>query len=576
MDPVKRKALFGLVWCWTGCTGIVGTPTADESASPNGSGSDPIAGDDGTGAGVDSPFGPGGGGGGGSPTPDAAACEAVAFQTATAPIRRLTPSEYQRTVEDLFPEAELPTVNLLSDETVGGFSNNERGQAITDLGVERFVEASEAIGDSLASQFDAWAPCAPDANDETCARTLVESLGFHAYRRPLTPEEQGTLQGFVDQARTAYGLETAGGMLATALLQSPSFLYRPEFGQSGAELSGYEVASRLSYFLWGTMPDDQLFAAAERGDLASEEGVRAEARRMLSDPRAEAQMARFFSEWLDFEDIDELDLDEGLFPENTPALRADLKASLYEYVNHAFWVDDSFESLLAGRYGFVNDRLAPIFGVPAPGTDALTYVELDPSQRRGVLTQPGLLASTSHGIAHSPIFRGVTLLNSVMCTGVPAPPPGVLDQSQNPNAPGVCTTRDRVERAHSGSAECQACHEAIDGAGFALENYDALGRYRTVENGCPVDASGSLPNALGGTEIDGGVELATALAESEQAAYCMTTHWFRYALGRLEASQDQCEIWALTQIARDPEQGLQSLVVALVGTHSFRTLPPPQ
>src|SRR5690606_3492250 len=149
-----------------------------------------------------------------------------------------------------------------------------------------------------------------------------------------------------------------------------------------------------------------------------------------------------------------------------------------------------WESLMTGSFGYVNDRLAPIFGVPAPGSDALSLMELPTGERRGVLTQPGLLASTSHGIQHSPIYRGVTMLSSILCIDMPAPPPGILDDFEPEQLPPgeVCTVRDQIAKTHTVGTDCQGCHSQIDGAGFAFENYDALGRFRTSENGCDVDA----------------------------------------------------------------------------------------
>jgi hypothetical protein len=245
------------------------------------------------------------------------------------------------------------------------------------------------------------------------------------------------------------------------------------------------------------------------------------------------------------------------------------------YVDHAVWEADSWQWLMASSQGFVNDRLAPIFGVEAPGSDELVLVDLDPAERRGLLTQPGVLTSTSHGIGHSPIMRGVTMLSNVLCSPVPAPPPGILDNIDEEMASDddeVCTTRDYVALTHTVGADCQGCHAAIDGAGFVFENYDALGRYRTEENGCAVDATGSFPTSDFGSEVNDAIELSEALANSSQVATCMSEHLFRYSLGRGTNRADACELQVLGEQLGSGDS-LQDLIVEMVATPSFRSRP---
>ena len=335
------------------------------------------------------------------------------------------------------------------------------------------------------------------------------------------------------------------------------------------------MASRLSYFFLQTMPDAALFAAAEAGTLTTEVGIREQAERLLADSRARPVLATFFAEWLKLYELEELSLDPNTFPAFDDALRRDLEESARLYVEKALWEDDSWHTLMTGSYGYVNDRLAPIFGVSAPGTDELVYTELDPTERKGVLTQPGLLAATSHGIRHSPILRGVTMLSNILCAPPPAPPPGILDNDDDAPLPSnVCTTRDEVSETHTNGDGCEVCHNAIDGAGFTFENYDALGRYRTEENGCPVDATGVFPTSdIEGT-VQNAVELADHLASSATVAECAGEHLFRYALGRAGSRDDRCEIRALAEtLSRD--DSLQGLVLRLVQSPSFRSRPAP-
>lgn len=490
------------------------------------------------------------------------------------PIRRLTPTEYVNTVGELFPGVALPEQLPVPDKRTDGFEGQAAGQASSALGVQRYQELASSIGESASLELSTWAPCNTDSAD--CVKQIARELGFRAYRRPLAADEVEALEAFASNSHTQFGMEAAVALVVQGLLESPHFLYRPEVGVAAdgmADLDDYEMASRLSYFFLDSMPDAALFAAAEAGTLTTAEGVEAEARRLLKDERARPVITGFFAEWLRLYKIEELALDAALFPELDEAMRADFHRSVELYLDKAIWEDDAWASLISGSYGFVNDRLAPVFGVAAPGSNELVLVELDPNQRRGVLTQPGLLAATSHGVSHSPIYRGVTMLASILCQDMPAPPPCILDNLEEVELPPgeVCTVRDRLEKTHTVGSDCQGCHVAIDGAGFAFEHYDALGRYRTEENGCAIDATGYFPGSLG--DVNGAIELADKLAASDVPATCMATHLFRFASGRKEVAGDTCEIEALVDAMNASGGSLQETIVQLVISPAFRSRP---
>jgi hypothetical protein len=495
-----------------------------------------------------------------SPTPD--------------PIRRLTPGEYVNTVSELFPGVALPDQLPVPDERTDGFLGQAAGQASSALGVQRYQELATSIGEAAALDTSSWASCSDDS--ASCLKQIARELGFRAYRRPLDADEVTALETFAQTSYDQFGMQGGVALVVQSLLESPSFLYKPEVGVPGesiAPLDDYEMASRLSYLFLDSMPDAQLFAAAESGALSTDAGLEAEARRLLQDERARPVITGFFAEWLRLYKIDDLALDEATFPEYDEALRLDLEASVERYLDKAIWQDDSWQSLMTGNYGFVNDRLAPLFGVAAPGSDELVLVELDANERRGVLTQPGMLAATSHGVSHSPIYRGVTMLASILCKEMPAPPPGILDNLEEVELPPgeVCTVRDRLEKTHTVGSDCQGCHATIDGAGFAFENYDALGRFRTEENGCAVDASGSFGGTIG--DVTGAVELADKLAESEVAQSCMATQLFRYATGRHEQPGDACQVDTLVEAMNASGGSLQETVIELVLSPAFRSRP---
>ncbi|MES9942146.1 MAG: PKD domain-containing protein [Candidatus Thiodiazotropha sp. 6PLUC2] len=504
-------------------------------------------------------------------------CTGAVFGSSGAPIRRLNQVEYQNTVTSLFPGASLPSLNLPVDQRMNGFTNAAEGQAPSALAVEQYATAAESIATAAIQSLASWAPCS-NSNDEACARSALNDIAPRIYRHPLTAEESTAIDALIDGGLNAATPEEALSLAITALLESPNFLYRPEFGSSNAvgnarELDAYELASRLSYFFWATVPDSALLAAAEDGSLLTDSVLRAQANRMLNDPRARPVLTDFFVQWLGLYKLDTMALNTDAFPEFDNVLRSDLKTSVIKYVEHALWNTDSWSVLMSGSYGYVNDRLAPIFGVAAPNSDQLVQVNLDMTERAGVLTQPGTLASTSHDSRHSPILRGVQFLTGIVCAPPPAPAAiGMPDENLVVDESQVCTTRDEVSLKHTASAGCAACHDAIDSAGFNFEHYDALGRYRAVENGCQVDATGSFA----GTDITGtiqsAVDLALQLPTSRTVSSCMSEHMFRFALGRNSSSQDACEITNLSNQLTNTDS-MQSLVIELVMSPSFRSRP---
>lgn len=506
------------------------------------------------------------------------ACAAEDLRPAEAPLRRLTPIEYRNTVRDLFPAVALPRVELVAGAEVQGYDNNAAGQVVSPLLVEQYQVAAAAIGAAVAAD-GSWLPCDPAADEVACGRVVAASLAERAYRRPLDEVERTRAVTFFDAARSSFGFSEAIAMLVEGLLQSPAFLYRPEVGvDAGApaglvRLGPYEIASRLSYALWHSMPDDALLAAAAADELGTTEEIEAQARRMLADPRAAAVVADFHRQWLDLGAIEELQLSPERYPELTPSLRDALRDATQLFLERTFFEGGSYRDLLTATHAYANDELAALYGIPAPGSDELVRVELDPAERAGILTQPGLLASTSHGLGHSPILRGVMVLDAFLCMPPPPPPPDVDAAIDDEDTGGeVRTTRERIELTH-GTAECASCHDAIDGAGFSFERYDALGRFRTHENGVPVDPTGAF---AGTRDVDGevadAIELAQRLADSAQAEECFATHWFRHAMGRTERAADRCQIQALAAAMREGGD-LRELLVALVTSPSFRFRP---
>ncbi len=477
-----------------------------------------------------------------------------------APMRRLTRTELRNTVRDLFPTVKLE-VDLPADSLVDGFDNNETALTASPMFVEKWSKAATALANAAAPS----APCKPtEAERPACAQTFVDAFVPRAYRRPITADERARFAGFVVEQAKTHGFETAIAMLIDAVLQTPAFLYRPE--ESTGALSGYEVATRLSYLMWQTMPDAPLFDAARAGELTTREGVEKHARRMLADPRAKAAIADFHRQWLQLDKMTTVSRDRALFPAFTDATPAALAESTKLFAEHQFW-NGSFESLLTEPRAFVNDTLAPLYGVAKPG--AMTLVDLDSKQRAGLLTQTGFLATKAHEKFDAPILRGVFVLERFLCAPPPPPPPDVADI---PPAEGETpkTTRQRIEASHS-SGGCKNCHDTIHGVGFLFNNYDAVGAWRTTENGIAVDSSGVIKGLgdMDGT-YNGAVALSTAMAKSERVKQCFSRQWFRFAHGRTETHADGCAVVAMQKALDVAKGNMREMLVQMVLADAFR------
>jgi hypothetical protein len=551
-----------------GCEGVLLEPPGPSSssgsgaASPGGPGSPNSPGNAGSGAGGSAGEGP-----------------RVPPGPSTAPLRRLSSREYMNTVRDLFPGVTIADQAFPPPEIVGGFENNELSLPPTSLLTESEYKAADAIASEVVEQRARWLPCT--TTDVSCARQTAERLIGRAYRRPPSASERERILTFVEQSLTAGDFVTALHDLVHAVLLSPQFLYRAELGRAATagsntlvDLDDYELASRLSYFLWQTMPDDSLFEAAAAGQLADPASLKAHAERLIADQRAHTVIRDFHRQWLELDRLDRLTLDPASFPELDDALRASYRQSLEAFVDWAFWDQRSTSALFASDQVFANASLGSILGVDVAQSG---FARVSAPNRNGLLTQPGLLASTSHGTLHSPVFRGILLLRKFLCFTIP-PPPVDVRTTLDPIPEGTArTTREHFELTHR-KAECSSCHDRIDPAGYTLENYDALGRFVTEENGVPVDSSGGLPLGDSGTmAINGGIELGNALSSAERVRTCLANHWFRFAFGRLPtAESDRSEVSSLAESIKTGAGDPQALLLALAQSTSFRKRPAPE
>ncbi|MEM9458713.1 MAG: DUF1592 domain-containing protein [Myxococcota bacterium] len=492
-------------------------------------------------------------------------------------LRRLTRIELDNVLHDLFGTSGVAIsgvaiAGLELDPQVGAFYN-----AYEDLWADRaFLQKYLAVIDQVAEQASldiaALYPCAWDQDGQVhaCVEGLLEELGTRMFRRPITGEELDRYAGAFASSRQEYTVEESLSSMLQAMLLSPAFLYRDETligQQADSSLAQYQMASQLSFTLWATMPDEPLLAAAEAGALATREQILAQAERMLQSPRARDGLVQFFEQLFDHPKYRLIDKDPQEHPEFDPELLAAMQQEMRDFVAHVvFDGEGTLDELLTAPYSLFGPRLASIYGVTAD--DASVPTALPASERAGLLTQPGFLAYSSPVSGTKPVHRGNFVLERLLCIELGPPPEDMLMLPEDV-ADADATTREKFE-LHVERESCRACHQYIDPIGFGLEQYDGLGRYRTEEDGHPVDAQGDL---LGAGSQDGsfvgGRELAERLAASEVTHGCFARQYARYVLGRRELEDDLPEIDRLVERFVDSGRELKTLTLGLVGSELF-------
>ena len=513
------------------------------------------------------------GDGGDDDGPEALGCGDT-IEVGSTPLRRLTRTEYNNTIRDLLGDDTDPADAFPPDDTALGFESSGH---VSPLVAQHYFDAAIAIAERAVADLDTVLPCDSAGDEDGCAHDWIDDFAPRAYRRPLTDEERTSLQDLYAAARAQFSFEESVGVVLETILQSPSFLYRIELGLSSdgdglVALTHHEMASRLSYLLWSTMPDDALLAAAQDGELHDPEVLEAQARRMLDDPRAEVAVASFHRQWLGVEPLASASKDAAMFPEWSDTLRDAMIAEAGELGRYVVFEDDArLETLLTAPIGFANAELAALYGISGVDGDALQKVDLPPEERSGILTQAGVLAQLAKADQSDPVLRGKFVRERLLCQTLPAPPPDV--DVTPPDVDPDSTTRERFSQ-HSEDPTCAGCHILLDPLGFGFENYDALGRYRTTEAGQPIDASGELVSTrdIDGT-FDGAVELGVLLAGSEEVRECVATQWFRYAFGRAERDADECTQSQIYDAFAAADYDIQELLVGLVLSDGFRFRP---
>jgi hypothetical protein len=524
----------------------------------------------------------------GTAMPDPACASAPSLAPPSTRVRRLTKLELGNTLVDLLGVPASLAADLEVDSRASGFSTgDERSVGIGYAeGLQRVADAAAvAMSKTIAPPAFAASCFTSDNAGRTCAATFVTDFGRRAFRRPVGADERSGLLAVYDAGVALGKMGDAGdrfrsgvGWIVRAMLASPDFIYRTELGDPAAAtgattaLTPYEIAANLSYAVVASPPDATLLDAAAAGMLATPEQLAAQADRLIAarPDRFAANMRRFAVEWLGIDyDSPAWSKDAAAFPAFSPALKEELRKETALFLDDWTAGGPGLTRLFTTTDAFVSRTNAPLYGVDS-AAPALTKIALDGGQRAGLLTQAGFLGSHAHADGGSPVLRGLAVLTRILCKSPPpvpdnVPPLPALDKQ------AVKTTRQRFAR-HLGSPTCKACHGTFEPLGDLFEGYDGLGRFRTEENGEPVDTSGGIvgTDASDG-ELPDAVALGGALAASREVHACVSQQLFRYLLGRREQAYDRCALAAATTGLERQGLDLRALFISLTASSSSTT-----
>jgi hypothetical protein len=544
---MKRSSTLGglALFLLVGCTGEIGNGEGESSSS-----------------------------GGPGPNPNPAA-----FEPAAPTLHRLTSSQLKNTWLALFGEPLAMTEQLPADDRLYGFSAIAAASTtISPVDAEEYERATYEILDQVwadDARRTALLGCDAAGMNEACLRAYLEGFVPRAWRRPVAAEEVDALVALANQIGADLSDPVAAAKFTTAaVLQSPHFLFRVEVGEPDADrptllrFTSFEMASRLSYLLTDSPPDDTLFARAEAGDLLDPDAIDEEAGRLLADPRSKPALTRFFRDYMNIVGLDSVDKSAEAFPQFSATMGASMRTEMELVFQDAAFSDADFREVFTTKDTYLNQELANLYGIEWPGGDEFLPVTLPASApRAGLLTTPGFLALNAHETKTSPTHRGRFVRINLLCQDVPPPPPGV-DTSLPETEPGdpVVTLREKLS-AHVKNPECNACHVQMDPIGFAFEEYDAIGQYRVVdENGLALDVA----TEVDGEPIEGAIEMAHFIGELPQAAACVARRFYEHAGAHLATEGEEASVQRVVSAFVDGDHVFRALVVGLVTNDGFR------
>ena len=507
------------------------------------------------------------------------------------PLRRLTHAQFDDTVRDLLGDQTKPARSFPTEDFVNGYSNQASSQSITATLAEAYGKAAEKLARNAFRYGDQQdlIPCEPEgSDDEECARAFVESFGAKAYRRPLTSDELQFHTELTVAWATAEDDFLAGATVAVeTMLQSPHFLFLVPLARDST-VKQWDTASRLSYALWNTLPDSDLFAAAASGNLGSRQEIEAAAHRMLERPEAQRAMDGFFAQWMRFDRLRGAVKDRNRFRDYSPTVAESMTEESLRLFRHLAWNDLDFREFFDAEYTFVDDFLTTIYGMPDPQTPFGKTLYGTDSLRGGILGHGTFLAQTGKPINTSPTERGLFVREHFLCQTIPPPPPGV-DASLPPLAVGArpMTIRMTMESLHAPETACASCHKLVDPIGFGFEHFDTVGAYREEEpvrveptpqqerqgmkaetHQLAIDSAAYIAG-IEDSDFSSPREAGRILANAETCQKCVVKQLFRYFFGRHETKHDADLIQRAYNRFRESGFLFRELVLGLLVTEEF-------
>jgi hypothetical protein len=560
------------------CTGQIGSAPNEPGGSANSGSPGNAMGPGGSASGNGSSAGNSSNGVAGSTPPPPGAANVDVGRIA---VHRLNNTEYDNTIRDLIGVAAGARSSFIPDEKAHGFDNIAAAGGVTSAQFEQYFNAAQTLADKAFADTATRGrimTCTPTgAADTTCIKTIVRTFGRRAYRRALETAEVDALAKLATDAITL-GEDITGGIkhVVRTVLASPSFLYRIEFdpdpkSPTPRKLNGYELASRLSYLHWSTMPDEQLFGLAETGELLKDDVLSAQIDRLLADNRATEFTNNFAGQWLGMQSFSAHQVEGTVFPTWDEPLRAAMLKEGLMYFNEFLTGARPMTEFFTADINFVDAKLAAFYGIPG-GDAQMKKVTHTADQRIGFLGLGSYLTQTSFAYRTAPTLRGHWVLENLLCEHVP-PPPATVPELDNAGTPVTMTQSQNVRerlKVHREDPQCAGCHNVLDPIGLGLENFDAIGRYRTkYPNGDDVDASGVMPT---GETFNGLPALAALLGRSSDTRLvdCTVEKLMTYALSREMGAQDKPALTKIRDAWKQQGLNLRNLLKTVIMSDSFR------
>ncbi|MFO7563268.1 MAG: DUF1592 domain-containing protein [Enhygromyxa sp.] len=491
-------------------------------------------------------------------------------------IRILLARQYVNAITELLGPGPAMAAKPRADVTLNGFDAIGASQiSLTDADIDAFEISAGAVAAAAVANPTSLAPylsCTPsEPGDLECMRSFVVEFGFMAWRRPLSEAEVDRWANVGLSAAADFGSFDKGlEFVIAGMLQSPNFIYQIEVGVpvEGSEqrkLTGYELATRMSFFLIDTTPSVELLEAAAAGELDDAAGVRAWAEQLILDPRSRPAFDKYFEEVFYLRKLGEIAKDPGTYPGWSPYLAESMKVETIALIDDVVWIEDGdFRDILDAQHTFVNQSLADHYGVAYPGPSGFQKVPVPPGEKRGgIFGHASMLSVLAHVSSTSPTVRGKFIQERMLCFSIPPPPPGVV--TDLPSTEEAKTMRQRLA-LHQQDPLCASCHTLMDPVGFGLENYDGVGLFRTLDNGEPIDALSDLD----GEPFEGALELGQRLRERQRFSYCSVLNLYRHATGHVELPGETEHLLAVDEAFVASEYRFKAALVELVASRAFR------